>query len=266
MKCLDIFKAEISEIHELVQLQDLARHIFTRYTHILIKSEDSKYWAGEVSLKKFTEQMKSGPTIINRALYVLAWGSFEEFFRRLVSESAIIINKKKKLVVKDGTLWNQHAIVCSDVLKKNIEGTKFHKLDVQSLARDLSSGVAAEGVWNLNAEALSAFGGKMDDDQLEKYGKRVGVNLSWLKVADAQIVKDFKSKDPLSSGTTEKWARAKFCEIRDRRNIFAHEGIGDGECEVHDVNEALDFLLLLAERIVERALEDIPECFDLKDN
>jgi hypothetical protein len=257
MNCKVKFDTELDEILELCELHKLMRDTFPRFVHVLKSNNNSKHWVTECEVEQRANNIASRPETDNRALYILAWGSFEEFIRGYLRDTANVWNKKNQLAEKKTTLWAQHALVCSSVLANQVRGEKVHQVNIDEVVEDLRHGILALAPWNLNAEALSAIGGKMEDDQLELYGKRIGVNLTWSKIGEGKAISSARENDPNGSGSPSTWAKDRFCCVRDNRNIYAHQGVGNGVCDEEALYEAISYLRLLAERLVERVQEDI---------
>lgn len=247
MKSLDSFVAALEELSELVLIQTVARGIFPRYAHVLQDSKISKYWYDENEIARKLDKISSREGTSNRGVYLLAWGSFEEFCRGFVRDVAEIRNQKE--ITADEQLCNQHAIICSDVIIQHLRGSKTVKIDPAGVGMSLSGGLSLRGkFWPLNGEALSAFGGRFDDDQIEKIGKRIGLKTGWSAIAAANFFTENRE-----SGTPADWTEARFCEIRDTRNRYAHEGVGADECLVEVLERDMKFLEALARRMVEIA-------------
>lgn len=257
MQCLTKLHAELDELIELFMLHDIMRQAFPRYNHVLSKDPASQHWATDTELEKVTAKISSRPETDNRALYILAWGSFEQFVRGYINDSAKLRNELKIPAPKESQVWSQHAIVCSGLLADHIRGSKMLNMNIDVLAKDIHLGVVANAPWTLNADALSAVGGNMNEEMLELYGKRIGVNLEWQAIGAGTSVKKACSEDPDGAGSPGDWAKTKFCYIRDRRNTYAHQGVGNGGCDSNDLFKAIKYLRLLADRLVERAHEDL---------
>jgi hypothetical protein len=257
MNCLNVLNSEYAELEELGFLHSAMRHVFPRYVHVLKSHPSSHYWVGQEGNESRLSKIESRPETEFRGLFILAWGSFEEFLRKYIKETAILWNKKGHHVPasRQNAIWSQHALACAKVVTDAVEGRGLRKVDLEQISIDMQRGICASEPWSLNPEALSMFGGHMDTEQLEKYGRRVGVDLRWSKIGEGEGIKNLSGK--VGAAAAGDWAMITFCSIRDKRNGFAHEGVGQGGCPWSDVEEAIEFLRVLGERLVERTKEDI---------
>jgi hypothetical protein len=255
MNCLKTLKSEYAELEELGFLHSAMRLAFPRFIHVLKNHHSSKHWIEDGGNEARLTRIRSRPDTECRGLFVLAWGSFEGFLRRYIEETALLWNSKGHHKRPGDSIWSQHALVCSTVVAESVRGKGYRKVNLEQISIDMHKGICATGPWPLNPEALSTFGGNMDQGQLENYGKRVGVDLCWSKIGKGKKIRALSGKN--GDSAVGEWAMEKFCSTRDKRNMFAHEGVGQTDCKWSEVKEAIEFLGLLGERLVERSQEDL---------
>lgn len=248
MKCVSSFRAEMSELRQLHLFFKAARETFPRYAHVLRDAEASKYWYAQEKLDKIFRSIEARDATNNKALLVMAWGSFEQFTRHLIKEGADALNIagwNGRPIPEE--VYNQHALVCSSVLSADIRGDIVFSIKRVDVATDMRDLICKSENAKLNSEALSAFGGKFTNDQLAKLGKRIGVDLQWQNIGNDIDLQKMSTKN--GNCAVGEWAEKMFCEIRDTRNRFVHRGVGEEVFEWEKVEDYIEYLEKLSNAV-----------------
>lgn len=252
-RCFTAFAAELAEIQQMHTLSVAARDVFTKYGYILKKEDTIKYWYAENEIDKKINISDVREDTINKSVLVMSWGSFEQFMRNLVREAAEQRNKHGWV---DGIVpvkvRNQHSLVCSSLIAADIRGDLgYLSISRTNVATDMRNLICVESQHILNSEALAAFGGRFHHDELAKLGDRVGVDLSWGKLGENNDLRTLSGK--VGKVAVGEWAEELFCEVRDARNNFAHNGAGPTSLDWECVHRYLFYLESLA-RAIEKAV------------
>lgn len=246
LTCLSSFIAELDELRQNRSLFVAAKEVLMRYSYVLKKDANSMHWFAENVVNKKINLSVIREDTVNKSILLLAWGSFEQFMRNLVRESA---EKRNSIGWANNIIpekvKNHHGRICADVISMDIRGELSHlSISRSKVATDLRNLICEDGDLNLNPDALAAFGGKFREDELQRLGERVGIDLSWTKLGESAELKKKSGKS--SSEAAGKWAGKLFCDVRDARNIHAHMGVGVTTLEWILVDGYISFLEALA--------------------
>lgn len=257
LRCFATFAAELAELRQMHALSVAARELFTKFSHELKNENIIKYWYTEKEIDKKIKASDLRKDTVNKSVLVLGWGSFEQFMRNLVRETAEQRNKSgwpNGIMPKN--VISQHSIICSNLICADARGELSHySVSRSEVATDMRNLICVDGSPKLNAEALASFGGKFREDELARLGHRVGVDLSWMNLGKNNDLRNLSEK--VGADAVGKWAEKLFCKVRDSRNGFAHRGAGEATLQWEDVDKYLFYLETLAEAIVKTVVSEM---------
>jgi len=241
--------SELDELHNLQRFVTSASGVFPRFSRLFDADHEANYYFDENPNQRIAlKSSMPGTDTANKALYVMCWGSFEQFLRMLVREGAQLRNR---IGWSNGEIplnvRTKHTIICAQLMPQIISGSlRITSLNGKMVSKNLHEIYCQADQAKLDVDALSAFGGGFAEDELEKLGERIGVTLSWTAIGDCSELRslsELKGKDAVG-----KWASGRFCKARDDRNLFTHRGAGPEVFGQSEFEEHFVFLKVLATR------------------
>ena len=195
-------------------------------------------------LRDYMEHKDFQPDFTYRGLYVLIYGTFEEFVRRMLRDAVIAkSNAVQSYDDLDQDLARQNVHRTGQALATIDEPPSYMKLNYDLLCANIGTCRVGSTSFTLNADAFALFFTNLSPKQLAGALRRIGIKLNWDEIGQQKCIKKLYGSQ--STRAVAKAASEQLQAFTRKRNLVAHSG---GAVTVSDVDvaEALDFVEKLA--------------------